>query len=69
MPGVLHMKIEINKIRETPDDESLHLRISTPDGNNYNFRVPQTSRDSYEFNYGYEAMLSLHKVLDEFISK
>jgi len=60
----MNMKIEIRKIRETPTDESLHLRISTPDGNNYNFRVPETSRDTYEFNYGYEAMLALHKILN-----
>ena len=65
----MKMKIEIKKIRETPCDESLHLRISTPDGNCYNFRVPQTDRDTYEFNYGYKAMCSLHEILDKFINK
>lgn len=63
------MKISIRKIYETPTDESLHLKISTPDGNNYNFRVPQESKDVYEFNFSYESMLSLHKILDDFIKR
>lgn len=62
------MKIEIRPIQESTTDKSLHLRISTPDGNCYNFRVPEKEKNEYEFNYGYEAMLSLHKILDEFIN-
>ena len=66
------MRIEIRPIHESLQDKSLHLRISTPDGNCYNFRVPEAtngSRDEYSFVYPYESMRALHELLDKFINR
>ena len=66
------MKIEIRPIIESLTDKSLHLRISTPDNNCYNFRVPQNvngSSDEYGYEYSYESMLALYNLLDIFINR
>ncbi len=65
------MKIEITTINESPTEKSLHLRILTPDGNNYNFRVPKSingEQDDYSFIYPYQSMKELHQILDKFIN-
>lgn len=62
------MKIEIRPI----DNESLHLRISTPDNNCHNFIVPQDKnarRGEYSFDYSYESMNKLYKLLGKFINR
>ena len=62
------MRIEIRPI----DSDSIHLRISTPDNNCYNFRVPQNEnsrKGEYSFDYSYESMNQLHKLLDNFINR
>jgi hypothetical protein len=66
------MRIEISPIRATVDDKSLHLRISTPDGDCYNFRVPEAEngkRNECAYEYSYTCMKDLHKMLDKFINR
>lgn len=66
------MRIEIKPIHESLEDMSLHLRISTPDGNCYNFRVPESTNGGhgeFAYTYSYDSMLALHKLLDGFINR
>lgn len=66
------MKIDIRPIYESATERSLHLRISTPDGNCYNFRVPSAiggCHDEFSFVYPYEPMRALHELLDKYINR
>ena len=65
------MRIEIWTVYESLSDNWLHLRISTPDGNYYNFRVPEATngkQGEYSFDYPYESMRELHELLGQFIT-
>lgn len=62
------MNIKIELINAL-SSEGMHLEISTPDGSCYNFFVPKTNIDKYEYNYSYKSMIALHKLLAKFINR
>ena len=63
------MKIEIRPL-QCFNDNSMHLKISTPSGECYNFMVEEEidGFNEYSSDYPYSSLLELHKILDNFIN-
>lgn len=63
------MKIEIEKIR---DQEAMHLRITIPNGECYNFNVPidknnDSCEEKYSHIYSREVREKFHIMIDEYV--